>query len=84
MLKTAVKKEKLIAARDIMARYKLTYQTINHYTNLGLLPMEYKKGNVRFYDENVIRHRVALITRLTREGYSLRLIRKKLSGVKVR
>ncbi|MDD5730455.1 MAG: MerR family transcriptional regulator [Candidatus Omnitrophica bacterium] len=72
--------ERLIAAKGIMDKYNLTYQTINHYTNFGLLPLAFKKGNVRFYDEAQTRQRLATITKLAREGYSLRLIRKKLSG----
>jgi DNA-binding transcriptional MerR regulator len=45
------------------------------------LPLVYKKGNVRYYDYAQVRDRLPRITRLAREGYSLRLIRKKLLGV---
>jgi DNA-binding transcriptional MerR regulator len=72
---------KEVAVKEIMSRYNLTYQTVNHYTDLGLLPLAFKKGNVRFYDSNKVKQRLATITALTREGYSLRLIRKKLLGV---
>jgi len=74
------KKEKLIVAKDIMHRYHLTYQTVNHYTNLGLLPLEFKKGNVRFYDACQVKQRLICISRMTKEGYSLNLIRKKFPG----
>jgi DNA-binding transcriptional MerR regulator len=72
---------KLISAKEITSRYNITYQTVNHYTDFGLLPLMIKKGNVRFYDEPLVRYRMTRIVKLTREGYSLRLIRKKLVGI---
>jgi DNA-binding transcriptional MerR regulator len=71
----------LISAKDIIAKYHLTYQTINYYTDFGLLSMVCKKGNVRYYDGMQVKQRLAKITRLSREGYSLRLIRRKLLGI---
>jgi DNA-binding transcriptional MerR regulator len=78
MMKTA---PKLISAKEITAKYNITYQTVNHYTDFGLLPLVIKKGNVRFYDESLVRYRMVRIVKLTQEGYSLRLIRKKLVGI---
>jgi DNA-binding transcriptional MerR regulator len=72
---------KLISAKEITSKYNISYQTVNHYTDFGLFTLVLKKGNVRFYDENQIRYRINRITKLTREGYSLRLIRKKLLGI---
>jgi DNA-binding transcriptional MerR regulator len=71
----------LISAKDIIAKYHLTYQTINYYTDFGLLSMVCKKGNVRYYDGLQVRQRLVKITKLSREGYSLRLIRRKLLGI---
>jgi DNA-binding transcriptional MerR regulator len=71
----------LVSAKDIIAKYHLTYQTINYYTDFGLLSMVCKKGNVRYYDGAQVRQRLAKITKLSREGYSLRLIRRKLLGI---
>lgn len=73
--------DKLISAKEISARYNITYQTVNHYTDFGLLPLVIKKGNVRFYDEELVKYRLEQIIKLAREGYSLRLIRKKLVGI---
>ena len=73
-------KRKLISAQDIIKKYKITYQTINHYTNFNLLHVVTKKGNVRLYDEEQIRIRLVKISRLMGEGYPLRLISKKLNG----
>lgn len=70
-----------ISAREIMKRFNISYQTINHYTDFGLLRVIFKKGNVRFYNKNEVKFRLAKINKLAREGYSLRLIRRKLIGL---
>ncbi len=72
---------KALSVKDIMKLYRLTYQTVNHYTDFGLLPISTKRGNVRFYDRRVIVKRMKKIKGLMGEGYSLRLIRKKLIGI---
>lgn len=72
---------KVISAKDIVSQYNISYQTVNHYTDFGLLPVLTKKGNVRFYDSEIIHKRLAQIEELKKEGYSLRLIRKKLIGI---
>ncbi len=71
----------VMSAKEIARKYFLTYQTINHYTDLGLLPVFSKKGNVRFYDKKVVAARIKKIRGLVGEGYSLRLIRKKTIGI---
>jgi DNA-binding transcriptional MerR regulator len=70
-----------ISATDIVKAFRITYQAVNHYTNLGLLDVVTKNGNVRMYHRAVVKKRLALIARLVSEGYSLRLIRRKLTGV---
>ena len=72
---------RLISAKGIMAKYNISYHAVNHYTDFGLLTLLYKKGNERFYDDAQVRQRLTVITKLAREGYSLRLIRKKLIGI---
>ena len=67
-----------MSAQKITEKYRITYQTVNHYTNLGLLRIVTKKGNVRMYDQAEVRQRLAKITQLMNEGYPLRLIRKQL------
>lgn len=70
----------LISAREIIKKYAITYQTLNHYTNLGLIEVVAKKGNIRLYNDTQIRESLAEISQLIKEGYPLRLIRKKLRG----
>jgi len=73
---------KLMSAQEITERYRITYQTVNHYTNLGLLHIVTKRGNVRMYDQAEVKQRLAKITQLINEGYPLRLIRKQLEGIR--
>jgi DNA-binding transcriptional MerR regulator len=74
-------KHRMVSVKDIISKHHLSYQTVNHYTNFGLLPVLAKKGNVRFYDKGVIDRRLKMIRQLMEEGYSLYLIRKKLIGI---
>ncbi|MCM8757680.1 MAG: helix-turn-helix domain-containing protein [Candidatus Omnitrophica bacterium] len=74
-------KEKTISAKDIVNRYNISYQSVNHYTDLGLLPVSFKIRNIRFYDRAVVEKRLKKIRELMKEGYSLRLIRKRLIGI---
>ncbi len=75
------KGNKMVSANDIMNKFNISYQTVNHYTDFGLLPVVTKKGNVRFYDKNLVEKRLKKIKDLMQEGYSLRLIRKQLVGI---
>ncbi len=72
---------KLISAQDIVNKYQITYQTVNHYTNFGLLHVVTKKGNVRMYNAQKVKQRLTKIAQLIGEGYPLRLIRKQLEGI---
>lgn len=64
-----------------MKRYGITYQTVNHYTNSGLLQVVNKRGNVRMYVQAEVKRRLVKIMQLMDEGYPLRLIRKQLEGI---
>ena len=71
----------VISAKEIMDKFGVSYQTINHYTDFGLLEVVFKEGNARFYNKSEVRRRLAKIIKLAGEGYSLRLIRRKLIGL---
>lgn len=71
----------LMSAGDIVRKYGVTYQAVNHYTNLGLLQVVTKDGNARMYAKSKVKGRLSKISKLAGEGYSLRLIRKKLIGI---
>lgn len=74
-------KHKLISSKEIVKKYNLTYQTVNHYTNINLLHVVTKQGNVRMYDEAQVKERLARIAQLISEGYPLRLVCKKLNNL---
>ena len=73
--------KKLISAKEIISKFNISLQRVNHYTNIGLLSVVTRKGNVRMYNETEVKERIAKISELRNEGYSLRLIRKKLIGI---
>ena len=72
-------KKNLISAKEMAEKYNLTYQTINHYTNIGLINVVSRKGNVRLYDADDTANRLAKITQLINAGLPLRVIRKTLN-----
>ncbi|MFA6216217.1 MAG: MerR family transcriptional regulator [Candidatus Omnitrophota bacterium] len=72
--------DKFITVKEISQLYGLSPQTINRYSDVGLLSVAFKKGNVRFYERTQANRRLKQITSLSKEGYSLTLIRKKLLG----
>ena len=72
-------KQNLISAKEIGQNYNLTYQTVNHYTNFGLINVVSKKGNVRLYDGDEINSRLTKVTLLINAGLPLRVIRKTLN-----
>lgn len=74
-------KEKLISAQEIVKKYNLTYQTVTYYTNINLLHVVTRKGNVRLYSETDVKKRLTQSLLLINNGYPLRLVCKKLNGV---
>lgn len=72
-------KIKFISTTEIVRKYNISYQTLNYYTNLGLLVPHNKRGNRRLYDEISLRKNLERIQRLKNEGYTLGLIRKILN-----
>jgi DNA-binding transcriptional MerR regulator len=68
----------LLTAKDIAKKFKIAYPTINHYTDLGFLPIVKREGNRRLYNERQVGQRLRLIEKMANEGYPLRLIRKKI------
>lgn len=68
----------LLTAKDISRKYKVAYPTINHYTDLGFLPIVKREGNKRLYNDKQVKNRLSLISKMVNEGYPLRLIRRKI------
>jgi DNA-binding transcriptional MerR regulator len=73
-----LKKEKTISALGVSKKFAMSYQTVNHYTNLGLLVVRKREGNGRFYLESEVNSRLKRISQLKNEGYPLKIIRTML------
>lgn len=67
-------KELLISAQGVVERYHISYQTLNYYTNLGLLRVARREGNRRLYNDGDVSERLSSIRRLQDDGYPLRLV----------
>ncbi|MDP2942626.1 MAG: MerR family transcriptional regulator [Candidatus Omnitrophota bacterium] len=74
-------KNGMTSAKEIMNKYLISYQMLNHYTDLGLLPVLLRMGNVRYYNRVVVDKRIKKMRDFMKEGYSLQLVRKKLVGI---
>jgi DNA-binding transcriptional MerR regulator len=68
----------MITPSSIVEKFNISYQTLNNYTNIGLLVVRQKKGNVRFYKSEEVKRRLDNINKLKNKGYTLRLIRNML------
>ncbi len=63
-----------ISSKEVIKKFQITYPTLTHYTNIGLLRMVGRKGNKRLYDEEGVGKRIPKIRELVNRGYPLRLI----------
>lgn len=74
--------KKMIGPAEIIKKHGISYQTLNYYTNLGLLRAAHKKGNKRYYDEKKLSVALKKINILKNKGYTLRLIRNVINTPK--
>jgi DNA-binding transcriptional MerR regulator len=68
----------MISPSGIVEKFNISYQTLNNYTNIGLLVVRQRKGNARFYKLDEVKQRLDSISKLKNKGYTLRLIRSML------
>ncbi|MDD5526974.1 MAG: MerR family transcriptional regulator [Candidatus Omnitrophota bacterium] len=73
--------KKEITAQEVVRKFNIPYHTLNYYTAMGLLQVLAKSGNQRMYEEKEVRSRLRRINALSKEGYPLHLIRKKIVGI---
>lgn len=64
----------LMSPDEITKKHNISYQTINYYTNLGILPVRERRGNGRLYEMNEVERCLDKIAKLKNQGYSLKLI----------
>lgn len=60
--------------REISKIFGVSYQTLNYYTNLGLIKPQKRQGNKRLYLMGGVTERLKKITKLKNEGYPLQVI----------
>ncbi|HAJ57207.1 MAG TPA: hypothetical protein DCL35_05500 [Candidatus Omnitrophica bacterium] len=77
-METGKAERKLASARDMAKEFDVSYAAINNYTDMGLLDVVLRKNRTRFYDFEKAKERLALISKLVNEGYTLRVIVKLL------
>lgn len=73
--------ENIITAMEVVRRFNISYQTLNHYTNFGLLNAVKKRGsgNKRFYLLDEVETNLNKIDELKGKGYPLKIIAQMLS-----
>lgn len=64
----------LISPNEISKIHNISYQTINYYTNLGLLMVKKKNANNRLYNCRQVSACLKKVNDLKSQGYSLKLI----------
>ena len=72
----------IITAMDVVRKFNISYQTLNHYTNFGLLNAIRKRGsgNKRFYKVFEVESNLNKIDDLKGKGYPLKIIAKILNN----
>ena len=72
----------IITAMDVVRKFNISYQTLNHYTNFGLLDAIRKRGsgNKRFYKALEVESNLNKIDDLKGKGYPLKIIAKILNN----
>ncbi len=64
----------LISPAEISKIHSISYQTVNYYTNLGLLKVKRRDANNRLYSPKEVSSCLKKVSELKSRGYSLRLI----------
>lgn len=70
--------ESLISTKELARLLGMSTATITYYINMGLFKVKDRSGNARLYDKRETISIFEKIYKLRKEGYSLRLIQKKL------
>ena len=71
--------KKLIGVKELAKSIGVSPSTVTYYTNLGLFVVDKIKGNKRLYDSELTTRRFNDIQKARQEGYSLMLIKRKIS-----
>ncbi len=69
-----IKMSRTISSKEVIKKFGISYQTLNHYTDLGLFNAMKRRGNKRQYIEKEVKKRLERINVLKDAGYPLRII----------
>ena len=58
----------MLTPQEISRRFNISYQTINYYTNLGLLVVRKKQRNSRLYDPREVRKAIDKVGEMKNQG----------------
>lgn len=72
----------LISSKEIVKNFGISYPTLTHYTNMGLLRIIARNGNKCLYNRQEVKSRIPKIRHLINDGYPLKLIVRKLNQVR--
>ena len=70
--------QNLVTTLELAKLLDISNATVNYYTNLGLLRIKDRKGNVRLYEKNSAKKLYDQIREMRRQGYPLRIIQERL------
>ncbi len=71
---------KIISAKEVIKKFGISYQTLNYYTNIGLLNATKRIGNKRQYIEEEVKKRFKKINELKDKGYPLNIISRLINS----
>ena len=68
-----------VTTKELAKLLGVSVASVNYYTNMGLFKIKDRRGNVRLYDRHETLSTFEKIRHLKMEGYSLRLIQRRLN-----
>lgn len=74
--------EKEVTAKQLAKIAKETYDTVDHWSDMGLLPFRRERGRIRKFDRGLCLKIIVNIRKLQNKGYSLASIRDTLASQK--
>jgi len=72
----------LISSQELIKKFEMSYSSLTHYTNIGLLKVISRKGNKRLYDVDEVTIRIPKIWKMADKGYPLKVIAEELNSGK--
>ncbi|MBU0759939.1 MAG: MerR family transcriptional regulator [Candidatus Omnitrophica bacterium] len=74
----------ILTIDEVSKLFSLSKASINYYINMGLIDVSMRRGNKRFFEYDIIKHRMNTIQQLQEKGFLLRQIKEKIMQEKYR